>query len=274
MAYVHDHAQEMADRIVASLDRAKAPGKGSHRLSAATKNRYVNTGLGAVLTYAYKKKITTSRPPLDLLDEVSERRERDPLVYGQDEVIIGLMREAGHTREATCVEALIETGLRSGELLKLPPEQVTIEQVRDEDGTIVPLGCVHLRKGKTKNNRARVVALSADLAREIKALAAAGQMPHKDGLLSSFKSAAKRAGYTGNLVIHSLRHTRVTRLRKAGVQEDIRMSLVGHTGKDVHAGYDHVDLEDQLQVVKKVREHAGKRTEQSSVVQFPNSKSA
>ena len=63
IGYVHDHAQEMADKIVASLDRAKGPGKG-HRLSNATKNRYVNSGFGAVLTYAYKKRMIPSRPPL------------------------------------------------------------------------------------------------------------------------------------------------------------------------------------------------------------------
>jgi integrase len=75
-------------------------------------------------------------------------------------------------------------------------------------------------------------------------------------------------------VIHSLRHTRVTRLRKAGISEEIRMKLVGHSGKDVHAGYDHVDLEDQLEVVKKVQEYAGKRSNSGNIVSLPKSKSA
>jgi integrase len=272
MSHVHDNAQEMADKIVASLDRAKAPGK-VHRLTNGTKNRYANA-YGAVLKYAYKRRLIATRPPLELLDEVTHRKERDPLNFGQDEVILRLMREAGHTIHATCVEALIETGLRSGELRKLAPEQITIEQVRSEDGTDVPVGVITLRKGKTKNNKARLVAFSADVARQIKAIAAAGSMPTKDKLLDTFKLAVKRAGYTGNLVIHSLRHTRVTRLRKAGISEEIRMKLVGHAGKDVHAGYDHVDLEDQLEVVKKVQEYAGKRSAQSSVIPFDNKKSA
>jgi integrase len=272
ISYVHDHAQEMADKIVASLTKPKAPGK-KQPLSNATKNRYVNA-YGAVLKYAYKKRLITTRPPLELLDEVTDRKERDPLNFGQDEVVLRLMRDAGNDIEATCVEALIETGLRSGELRKLAPEQVTIEQVMDEDGTDVPVGVITLRKGRTKNNKARLVAFSADLARQIRAIAAAGNMPTKDKLLYDFKSACNRAGYTGNLVIHSLRHTRVTRMRKAGISEEIRMKLVGHSGKDVHAGYDHVDLEDQLEVVKKVREHAGKRGSKSSVVPFDNKKSA
>jgi integrase len=272
IGYVHDHAQELADKIVASLDRAVGPGK-KHRLSNATKNRYVNSGYGAVLTYAYKKRLIPSRPPLDLLDEVTSRKERDALNLGQDEVIVRLMREAGHTVEATCVEALIETGLRSGELRNRAPEDITVEQVMDERGTLVPVGVINLPKGRTKNNKRRCVAFSADLARQIKAIVAAGKMPTKDRLLDSFKLAVKSAGYTGNLVIHSLRHTRVTRLRKAGISEEIRMKLVGHTGKDVHAGYDHVDLEDQLEVVKKVADYAGKRGPQQAVVDFCNTKS-
>jgi hypothetical protein len=35
------------------------------------------------------------------------------------------MREAGHTVEALCVEAMIETGLRSGELRNRAPEDIT-----------------------------------------------------------------------------------------------------------------------------------------------------
>lgn len=264
IGYVHDHAQELADKIVASLDRAKGPGK-ARRLSNATKNRYVNSGYGAVLTYAYKKRMVPTRPPLDLLDEVTTRKERDPLNFGQDDVILKLMEGNGDLTEASCVEALIETGLRSGELRGLTQEQITIEQVMDEDGTLVPVGVITLLKGKTKDNKKRCVALSAATARAIKGIIATGIMPTKDRLLDSFKLAVKRAGYQGNLVIHSLRHTRVSRLAAAGITEDIRMKLVGHSGKDVHAGYHHVDLETQLQVVKKVSEYAGKRAHLKSV---------
>lgn len=272
IGHVHDNAQEMADKIVASLDRTKAPGK-KGKLTNATKNRYANA-YGAVLKYAYKKRLITTRPELELLDERTYRKKRDPLNYGQDEVVLRLMREAGHTVEATCVEALIETGLRSGELRKLAPDQITIEHVVDEDGTSVPVGLITLRAGRTKNNEARMVAFSPDLAKQIRALAASGSMPTKDKLLDCFKLACKRAGYTGNLVIHSLRGTRIKRMRKAGISEQIRMTLVGHSGEDVHRGYDDIDLEDHLEVVKKVREDTGKRAARNSVTPFPNSKSA
>lgn len=274
ITHIYEHAQDMADKIAASLDKVRAPGKRAP-LSNATKNRYLNA-FGAVLTYAHKRKrLIPARPELELLDETTGRRERDALSYGQEEVILKLMRDNGDTVEALCVEALLETGFRSGELLKLSPDQITVEQVPGPDGSpSVPVGVIRLRKEQVKNNRSRVVAFSAELAQQIRALVASKSLPNRYRLLDAFKLAVKRAGYKGNLVIHSLRHTRVTRLRKAGVDEAIRMKLVGHTGKDVHHGYDHVDLEDQLEVAKKLLDHAGKRGQQTAVVPFPKSKSA
>lgn len=274
IGHVHDNAQEMADKIVASLDRAKAPGK-KHKLSNATKNRYVNA-YGAVLRYAFKKKHVTTRPPLDLLDEKTDRKERDPLPLGTDDVVLGLMRDAGREVEAMCVDFLIQTGLRSGELLKrIRPEQITIQEVMKPDGSATVLvGALELSKRQTKNNTSRLVAFSAELAKQIKALIAAGKMPTKDQLLNHFKAAVNHAGIKGNIVIHSLRHTRATRLHKAGISEDIRMKLLGHTGVGVHRDYVHVDLEDQLEIAEKLQDYAGKRLGPKAVIPFRNPKSA
>jgi integrase len=86
-------------------------------------------------------------------------------------------------------------------------------------------------------------------------------MPTGNRLLTTFKRAVKRAGVTGNIVIHSLRHARVRRLRKAGVEKGIRKRLLGHMDDDVHDDYDALDLEDHLEVAKKVEQYAGERAE-------------
>src|SRR5262249_20931432 len=142
---------------------------------------------------------------------------------------------------------------------------IKIEQLQDEDGTDVQVGVLSLSKGQTKNNTTRTVIFSADLAREIKAHLAAGTLPKGDKLLDTFKEACERAGYTGNLVIHSLRHTRNTRLRKAGVERKIRKEMLGHMSDEANDIYDHTDLEDQLEVVKKLREYAGKRAKRAQM---------
>jgi integrase len=182
------------------------------------------------------------------------------------------MREAGQEVDALCVAFLLETGFRRGELLyKLGPDQITIEQVQGEEGTAVPVGVVRLHKGQTKNNKGRVAILSADLAKNIRALVATKSLPDGLHLLRHFQNACEAAGYTGNLVLHSLRHTRNTRLRKADIPKEMRKQLLGHMSDAASDIYDHTDLEDHLKVAKKVEEYAGdrrKKAVKSEVVAF------
>jgi integrase len=260
-------------KITDSLERAKAPGK-SHQLNSnAVKNRYLSAA-SSILTFAVNEELIETKPKAPWLDEKTDRKERDILQLGQEEVVLKLMREAGNELEALCVEVLIETGIRRGELYKLQPDQVAIEQVQDEDGTDVPVGVLFLRKKQTKNNKSRPVIFPAELAREIKALIASGSLPDGDRLLDTFKDACERAGYTGNLVLHSLRHTRNTLLHKAGVDQSQRKEMLGHMSDAANDIYTHRDLEDQLQAVKKLREYAGKRAKRaqqapSQVLDFP-----
>lgn len=258
----------LREQILNTLDkRPKAPGQRRYEglLSNATKNRYLSVA-HAVLTYAHNEEILVEHPPAaPFLDEEETKKARDILAVEQDEVVLRLMREMGYELEALCVDTLIQTGLRRGELCeKLQPDQITIEQVMDEEGTLVPVGVIKLHKGQTKNNTARMMVLSADLAKQIRALIASGKMPSGAQVLKWFKRAVKRAGYTGNIVIHSLRHARNTRLRKAGVDRKIRKEILGHMDDDVHDGYDHVDLEDHLEVVKKAEDYAGKRRDRAA----------
>jgi integrase len=97
------------------------------------------------------------------------------------------------------------------------------------------------------------------LAKKIRALVATQSLPDGVQLLRHFKSACEAAGYTGNLVLHSLRHTRNTRLHKAGITKDIRKRLLGHMSDAANEIYTHMDLEDHLQIAKKVEEYAGDR---------------
>jgi integrase len=247
-------------KISERLEKRPASPNKKGPLSPATINRYL-AAAHAVLTFCHREGLMSERPPeAPYLDEASTRKERDILQIGQDEVVFGLMRQAGHEVDALCCEFLLETGFRRGELLrKLAPDQITIEQAEDEDGTAVPVGVVRLHKGQTKNNRGRMSILSADVAKKIRALVATQSLPDGVQLLRHFKKACETAGYTGNLVLHSLRHTRNTRLRKAGITKEMRKQLLGHMSDEANAIYDHTDLEDHLMVAKKVEEYAGDR---------------
>jgi integrase len=212
----------------------------------------------AVLSYAENEGIIPHAPKAPMLDEAVTRKYRDILKPGQDEAIIAAMVELGYEREAKCVDILIQTGLRSGELRKLTPEQVTVELVPDAEGTEHECGVVRLNAGQTKNNKMRVCIFDAELAKYLRALVATGNVPDGFRLLDTFKFGCERAGIKGNIVIHSLRHTRGTRLRKAGVSDKLRQQMLGHISQEASEIYNHLDLTDQLEAVKKVQAHAGK----------------
>lgn len=265
--------REVLRKISDSLAKRPVSPNRKEPLSPATINRYLAVA-HAVLTFAHLEDILKEHPPkAPYLDEKMVRKERDILEYGQEEVVLQIMRDRGQLVDALCVDMLIQTGLRSGELLKkLGPDQITIEDVHDpETGEVVPVGFLRLHKGQTKNNESREAAFSADLARQIRALIATNSLPDGYQLLRHFKSACEAAGYTGNLVIHSLRHTRATRLMKAGIGKEMRKQLLGHKSDAAHGGYIHSDLQEHLKVVKKVQEHAGiqaKNVPASRVVDF------
>jgi integrase len=127
-----------------------------------------------------------------------------------------------------------------------------------------------LHKGQTKNNTHRLSIFSADLALKIKAYIVAESLPDGFQLLRHFKSACGRAGYTGNLVIHSLRHTRNTRLRKAGIDIKIRKDMLGHMSDAANDIYDHTmcRITGSCEKSSGVRGENGQKTTASTVLEF------
>jgi len=77
----------------------------------------------------------------------------------------------------------------------------------------------------------------------------------RHGLSEGFKRIMRRAGLDLQTVkgggkrnisrktFHSLRHSFTSELANAGVPEELRMKLTGHSSKDVHRGYTHHELE-------------------------------
>ena len=233
------------------------------RVSNATINRYLNA-CSAVLNFAVKQEYRDSKPECPLLPV--EENLRDILHnYDQDEAILRAMRAAGKVVEALCVEVLIESGLRRGELLsQLRASQITIE-TNAEQGEY---GMIRLEAKQTKGKDFRQVSIPAQLARDIRAVIVAGKLPNASRLLNTFKSARDLCGYPKNLVIHSLRHTRNTRMRKAGVDIDVRMKLLGHKDVKTSQRYDRIDEGDLLEAAKKVEQARGDRSVYSEIVPF------
>lgn len=259
------------DRFKAKLDKQRAPGKAHLHIKDSTKNRYLTT-LSAVLHCCEIKGWIKAKPTVRLYREANAQRailrSED-----QDAVILRLMREAGATVEAQCVEFLVATGLRRGELCgnarkaPLQSHQITIET--DSEGN--ENGWVNLGGAdgaQLKTNDSRRVLVDAGLAREMRALIAAGKVPDGDKLLKAFKAAVKAAGFPSSLVIHSLRHTRNTRLAGQNMPVEIRMGVLGHKTVKTNMIYLRASDADQLKVAKKAERTAGSSTSTGEVVPF------
>jgi integrase len=78
----------------------------------------------------------------------------------------------------------------------------------------------------------------------------------KHGLSGRFSAIMQRAGIEGKIMrvvengrgvsslsFHSLRHSFTSALANAGIPEEVRMKLTGHSTRDVHAGYSHHEME-------------------------------
>lgn len=248
------------DKLVARLQ--KLPGNKGSRLSPGTINRYL-TAASAVLTFASGRGYIQGRPLIPLQEE---NGSREATVSDEMEAAILQWLNANDYRaSAICVSVLVETGMRAGELQAVSPDQI-VEQ--GENGWIM------LRADQVKTKAARRVWIRPDLARDFRALVASGARPNPFTLARNFKQAAEKCGESGELVIHSLRHTRATRLLEAGVDPQITMEMLGWTSFNTMKRYRHVKPSMHAEAAKKVSLQRGETGEMGAVVRFPLAKTA
>src|SRR5205814_2737694 len=70
----------------------------------------------------------------------------------------------------------------------------------------------------------------------------------------TWKTALKNAGIR-HVRFHDLRHTFNTRLMEAGVLQEVRMALMGHSpGSNVHATYTHIELPVKREAIRKLEQ--------------------
>jgi integrase len=248
------------DKLVARLQ--KLPGNKGARLSPATINRYL-TAASAVLTFASGRGFIQGRPLIPLQEEDGAREAT--VSDEMEAAILRWLNENDYRASAICVSVLIETGMRAGELQAVAPEQI-VEQ--GENGWIM------LRADQVKTKAARRVWIRPDLARDFRALVASGERPNPFTLARNFKQAAGECGDGGELVIHSLRHTRATRLLEAGVDPQITMEMLGWTSFNTMKRYRHVKPAMHAEAAKKVSLQRGETGDLGNLVRFPLQKTA
>lgn len=257
------------DKLVKGLQRR--PGYQGRPLSAGTINRYL-TAASAVLTFASQRGFIQGRPVVPLQEEDGAREAT--VSPALEDAIIRWLGDHAQPECSLCVRVLIETGMRAGELQAIAPEQITEDATTGEDGEQHENGWIALRRSQVKTKAARRVWIRPELARDLRALIASGKRPNAHTLARNFKSAAEACGDSGELVIHSLRHTRATRLLESGVDPQVTMEMMGWTSFNTMTRYRHVKPAMHVEAAKKVTRARGGTVAKPTVVPFPTQKIA
>jgi integrase len=172
-----------------------------------------------------------------------------------------------HTQELAYLEAapqplkdiaflIVDTGLRVGEALALQWGDLHL----DAEGS--RLGFVHVREGKSREAR-RNVSLTPRVLQMLKSRKESSSSPYvfasetgKPMLVTSLDHARRRVRAKLNLpqdfVLHSLRHTFLTRIGLAGVEAFTIMKLAGHGSVTVSQRYVHPTPQAMEQAVAKL----------------------
>jgi integrase len=182
--------------------------------------------------------------PLTRIPLVKERRKPRPILSLEEETLL-LKAAAPHLRQI--IIAGLDTGMRRGELLGQRWEHVDFSRE-----------LLYVTKSKTPGGEAREIPLT----RRVLDLLLANRQAEgyvftfNDRPLRRIKTAWKHAIERAKIRyhrFHDLRHTFNTRLMEAGVMQEVRKALMGHSsGEDVHSRYTHVELPVKREAIRKL----------------------
>lgn len=227
--------------------------------------------VGAAFRAAVREGLCNMNPvaALEALD-VSDSLERKPFTLEE----VGQLMEAAPDNEwRGAILTAAFTGLRLGDIARLRWDSIDLA---GKSITLIP--------AKTKRKKKAVtIPIQADLLAFLEALPIHDDAPdafifpglaevpvnRRNGLSERFVAIMAEAGVsrgkpsrdaetrgkgrvTWERGFHSLRHTFTTWLRTAGVAEEDRMALTGHTTRDSHSIYSHADAEKLRDAIEKL----------------------
>ena len=202
-------------------------------VSDTTVNRDIEV-LRHILYWAVDEEHLLLANPLARVRLERERRKRRPVLSVEEEIKL-LTSASEHLK--LIITAALDTGMRRGELLNQLWQDVDFSRL-----------LISVTKSKTAEGEAREIPLTARM------VCLLSDIRQESGLIFTFKdkpihriktawkTAVSKSGIRP-LRFHDLRHTFNTRLMEAGVMQEIRKALMGHSsGEDINSIYTHVEL--------------------------------
>ena len=222
--------------------------KARHTRNPAIKDATINRDLSVlrhVLYWAVDEQLLAANPMTRMKMARERRIRRQILSLAEEVLLLGVAK--GHLRAMIFIA--LDTGMRRGE--------VTSQRWEDVDFSQKILSVTH---SKTPEGEAREIPLTERLYQFL------NEHRKSDGLVIEFhgqpvrivkrtwKTALKNAGIRP-VRFHDLRHTFNTRLMEAGVLQEVRMALMGHsTGSKIHSIYTHIELPTKREAIRKLEQ--------------------
>lgn len=214
------------------------------KLTETTLNRDIEV-LRHLLYWAVDESFLTSNP-LARIRLPKQRRKPRPILNLAEEAKL-LDAAAPHLRQL--IIGSLDSGMRRGELLNQRAEHVDLIR-----------RVLLVTHSKTVGGEAREIPLTARLTELLVKLIKAkpegliftfkGRPIHR--IKTAWKGAIRRAGIRYSR-FHDLRHVFNTRLMEAGVVQDVRKALMGHSsGEEVNSLYTHVELPVKREAIRKL----------------------
>jgi integrase len=195
--------------------------------------------------------------PLARLTMARERRTRRPVLSIDEEQ---LLLPAAPPHLQAMITAALDTGMRRGEITNQIWEDVDFAQ-----------RVLFVTRSKTPEGESREIPLTARLLKWLlENRREQGTIFCYNGeqvriVKRSWKTALKHAGIR-HVRFHDLRHTFNTRLMEAGVLQEIRMALMGHSaGSKVHATYTHIELPAKREAIRKLEAWVNQQQQQPQI---------
>jgi integrase len=223
---------------------------------ASIKDATVNRDLSVlrhILYWGVDEQLLAANPLARMKMARERRTRRQILSIAEEDLLLGAAKE--HLYAMTLVA--LDTGMRRGE--------ITSQTWGDVDFSQKVLFVTH---SKTPEGESREIPLTERLH---------AYLTHhrkNEGLVIDFrghpvrivkrswKTALKNAGIR-HVRFHDLRHTFNTRLMEAGVMQEIRMALMGHsTGGKTHSTYTHIELPAKREAIRKLEQWVTEQQQQ------------
>jgi integrase len=217
-----------------------------HSYNPAIKDATINRDLSTlrhILYWAVDEQLLTANP-LARMKMARERRIRSQVLsVAEENLLLAAAKDHLHTMTLMA----LSTGMRRGEITSQRWEDLDFSQK-----------VLFVTRSKTPEGESREIPLTERLHEYLL------QRRKETGLVIDFrgrpvriikrtwKTALKNSGIR-HVRFHDLRHTFNTRLMEAGVLQEIRMALMGHSpGSKVHATYTHIELPVKRQAIAKL----------------------